>query len=211
MESPRVSVAVGGSPSEEHEEALAPDAARYRRQLNLERREHARSREERDTARQLAEGRTAELRRTQVILDGVKNDYAALAATGSDLHAELERRSTQAAHLSRELEIMRDRLASKEAALREARSRNSSDLSSSIFIGHGSRRGAGASPDLALAESERQLAALAREKEHLLGQLDKMRSDNRQMAANLSAAAKHGGLLQVPLPPPLPPLLLVYD
>jgi DNA repair exonuclease SbcCD ATPase subunit len=42
LDSPRVSVAVGGSPMEEVEEALAPDAARYRRQLNLERREHAR-------------------------------------------------------------------------------------------------------------------------------------------------------------------------
>jgi septal ring factor EnvC (AmiA/AmiB activator) len=139
-----------------------------------------RTREERDQARQLAEGRTAELRRTQVILDGVKNDYAALAATGSDLQAELERRSTQAAHLGRELDIMRDRLASKDAALREARGRASQDFGSAIYIGQGGHRGPKPStPDLALAETERQLAQMAREKAELMSQMDKMRANNR--------------------------------
>ena len=133
----------------------------------------------------------------QVILTGVKNEMEILSSKAEGMANEVEYRKQNAAQLTRELDIMKDRLSTKDAQLKEAKLRSSMDVDSSIYMAGAPRKGRGISSAEPFAtDRDRQLAKLHQERAELLAQMERLRNQNLKLNRGLANASKQGNMLQ---------------
>ena len=103
-----------------------------------------------------------------------------------DAHRQFETRTQQAAQLGRELEITKDRLASKEVQLSESK-RVAQEGADSPIIMAGQSRKPGSAPGNASSNVDRdhELLKLYQEREERLAQLERLRGQNLALNRNL--------------------------